>query len=58
MYGSPFLDPRELQNKVQWDIHFNFVHIGKRKYEHNEERVIEFIYDNYQLEDLPEPEFE
>lgn len=27
-------------------------------YEHNEEKVIEFIYDNYQLEDLPDPELE
>lgn len=27
-------------------------------YEHNEEKVIEFIYDNYNKETLPQPEFE
>ena len=36
--------------------HFDFTEW--MEYEHDEEKVIEFIYDNYELEILPKPELQ
>ena len=36
--------------------HFDFTEW--MEYEHDEDKVIEFIYDNYTIETLPQPEFE
>ena len=55
-YHTKEWEDGELDEYGYYYSHFDFSEW--MDYEHNEEKVIEFIYDNYQLEDLPEPELE
>jgi hypothetical protein len=56
VYHTKEWEEGDLENDGFYYSHFDFSEW--LEYEHSEEKVIEFIYDNYELEDLPEPEFE
>ncbi len=49
IYNSPYLDPacgpRELQNKVQWDIRFYFARRGKENFYEMKKNTFEVVTD-------------